>query len=137
MEQRAFFWHETAFIKWQAFCSLISSRKSGCFDLPKMSPRAQKSAGWLLVAAGMFAGFTGCEDSVRTPVQVKPTQIALPVQNEPLPKLPINSQLKYVPPLSSMAPDGPKWLAVQSQAAFDAGEQDFRAGYLGKARDEF
>jgi membrane-bound lytic murein transglycosylase D len=36
-----------------------------------------------------------------------------------------------------MAPDGNKRLEIQSQAAFDAGEQDFRAGYLGKAREEF
>jgi membrane-bound lytic murein transglycosylase D len=99
--------------------------------------RAQKSAGWLLLAVGLFAGFAGCEDSAKTPVQVRPPQIALPVQSEPLPQFPINAQLKNIPPLATMAPDGPKRLAAQSQATFDAGEQDFRAGFLGKAREEF
>jgi membrane-bound lytic murein transglycosylase D len=102
-----------------------------------MGSRAQKSVGWLLATAGIFAGFAGCEDSVRTPVQVQPAQIALPVQNQPLPQLPLNAQLKYTLSLATSAPDGTKWLAVQTQAAFDAGEQDFRAGYLGKAREEF
>ena len=40
-------------------------------------------------------------------------------------------------PLISAAPDGTEWLVSHSQAAFDAGEQDFRAGHLGKAREEF
>jgi peptidoglycan lytic transglycosylase D len=102
-----------------------------------MCSRAQKSVGWVLAAAGIFAGFTGCEDSVKTPIHVQTKQIALPVQNEALPELPINAQLKFVLPLCTSAPDGPKWLAAQSQAAFDAGERDFRAGFLGKAREEF
>jgi membrane-bound lytic murein transglycosylase D len=37
----------------------------------------------------------------------------------------------------AVAPNGMEWLAVQTQAAFDAGEADFRAGRLGKAREEF
>jgi membrane-bound lytic murein transglycosylase D len=40
-------------------------------------------------------------------------------------------------PLMVFPPNGIDWLAAQSQAAFDAGEQDFRAGRLGKAREEF
>ena len=90
-----------------------------------------------MAATGIVAGCTGCQDSVRTPVRVQPAQIALPVQSEPLPELPINAQLKYALPLASSAPDGTKRLAAQSQAAFEAGERDFRAGYLGKAREEF
>jgi len=31
------------------------------------------------------------------------------------------------------APDGIEWLAAKSQAAFDAGEEDFRAGRLDNA----
>jgi membrane-bound lytic murein transglycosylase D len=103
-----------------------------------MNFRAQKSLGWLLAAAGMAVAFTGCEDSVRTPVHVQTAQIAPPVhQNEPLPPLPIGSQGKSALPLVSKAPNGTEWLAAQSQMAFDAGEQDFRAGHLGKAREEF
>jgi membrane-bound lytic murein transglycosylase D len=102
-----------------------------------MGFRAQKSASWLLAAAGLFAGFTGCEDSVRTPARVVPAQIALPVQSEPLPPLPVNAKLKNSLLLGISSPDGTQRLAAQSQAAFDAGEQDFRAGFLGKAREEF
>ncbi len=40
-------------------------------------------------------------------------------------------------PLVMQAPYGPERLAADSQAAFDAGEQDFQAGHLGKAREEF
>src|ERR1700682_6086503 len=102
-----------------------------------MTRYAQKSAGGVLATAGLCVGFAGCEDSVRTAVHVEPPQIALPVHSEPLPQLPVNAQGKYVLPLVISAPDGTKWLAVQTQAAFDAGEQDFRAGRLGKAREEF
>ncbi len=85
----------------------------------------------------MLAGLAGCEDSVKAPAQVRPAQIALPVQKEPLPPLPIDAELKVTTPLSIVAPSGATLLAAQSQAAFDAGEQDFRAGFLGKAREEF
>ena len=40
-------------------------------------------------------------------------------------------------PLVIQVPNGPEQLAAESQAAFDAGEQDFQAGHLGKAREEF
>jgi len=39
--------------------------------------------------------------------------------------------------LSLPAPNSVERVAAESQAAFDAGEQDFRAGHLGKAREEF
>ena len=102
-----------------------------------MIPRTQKSVGWVLAAAGLCISFAGCDDSVKTTVHVAPPQIALPVHSEPLPPLPINAQGRRVLPLVISAPDGPKWLAAQTQASFDAGEQDFRAGRLGKAREEF
>ena len=90
-----------------------------------------------MVAAGLCAGFAGCNDSALAPVQVRTPQISLPVQAAALPELPINAKLRYIVPLGTMASDGPKYLAAQSQASFDAGEQDFRAGFLGKAREEF
>ena len=79
----------------------------------------------------------GCEDSAKTPVQVRPAQIALPQQDQIVPALPLNAQHKVLTPLSIQRPDGPEQLAADSQAAFDAGEQDFQAGHLGKAREEF
>ena len=102
-----------------------------------MGYRGQKSAFWLSVAVGVFVGFTGCEDSARTPVQVRPAQIALPVQQASQPQLPLNTGRGFIAPLVRTPPDGPQRLAARSRAAFDAGELDFRAGHLGKARDEF
>ncbi len=103
-----------------------------------MVNRFQKSAGWLFVAAGVLFGLAGCEDSAKTPAQVRPPQIALPSQDQVQPSLPINAEHKVVTPLViQAAADGPDQLAARSQAAFDAGEQDFQAGHLGKAREEF
>ena len=104
-----------------------------------MSHRCQKSRLSLLLAAGLFAGLVGCEDSARHPVQVRPTQIAPPTVREswpPIP-LPLDPRRGRIKPLVALAPNGIDWLAAQSQAAFDAGEEDFRAGRLGKAREEF
>ncbi|MGH9680916.1 MAG: LysM peptidoglycan-binding domain-containing protein, partial [Candidatus Acidiferrales bacterium] len=39
--------------------------------------------------------------------------------------------------LTLVAPHGPEWVAAQSQTAFDAGQQDYKAGHLGQARAEF
>ena len=102
-----------------------------------MGHRRQNSAFWLLISFGVLAGFSGCGDSAKTPVQVRPPQIALPVQEEPIPPLPVNSGHKAPLPLPLAPPNGAERLAAQSQAAFDAGEQDFRAGHLSKAREEF
>ncbi len=104
-----------------------------------MSHRCQKSRLSLLLAAGLFVGLVGCEDSARHPVQVRPTQIAPPTVREswpPIP-LPLDPRRGRIKPLVALAPNGIDWLAAQSQAAFDAGEEDFRAGRLGKAREEF
>ncbi len=98
----------------------------------------QKSAIWILSAAAALAGCMGCEDTAEHAVKVQPVQIALPsTQQEPLPDLALNTQHRSILTLSLKAPDGVQWLAANSQAAFDAGEQDFQAGHLGKAREEF
>src|SRR5712692_5550079 len=104
-----------------------------------MSHRSQKSTFGLLLAAGMLAGLMGCEDSVRKPVQVHPIQIAPPAVREFLPpvEIPLDARHGDITPLMTFAPDGIQWLAAQSQAALDAGEQDFRAGRFDIARGEF
>ena len=86
-----------------------------------MGNRAQKSGFWLAVTASVLFVLTGCEDSARTPVQVRPAQIALPSQDPVLTPLPLNAQHKSVTPLVVAAPYGAKQLAVESQAAVDAG----------------
>ncbi len=102
-----------------------------------MAYRNQKSAFWILAAVTVLVGFTGCEDSARHAVQAHPIEIAPPAQLEPMPQLPINAARRSILPLSAMAPDGIKWLAGRSQVAFAAGEQDYHAGHLGQARQEF
>jgi len=105
-----------------------------------MCRRGQKSTPGLLLAAGVLAGLMGCEDSVRHPVQVHPIQIAPPAVREfspPPDPLPLATIRGKTTPLVVFAPDGIEWLAAQSQAAFDAGEEDFRAGRLDNARQEF
>ena len=102
-----------------------------------MSYRSQKWPVSIAVAFGVLASVAGCGDSAKTPVQVRPPQIAVPAQPEPPPPLPITAQGKSTIPLSLSAADGVERVAAESQGAFDAGEQDFRAGHLGKAREEF
>jgi membrane-bound lytic murein transglycosylase D len=103
-----------------------------------MNSRVQKPVRLILAAVSALAFCAGCEDATRHSVQVKPVQIAAPsAQREPLPDLALNAGHRSIPVFSLRAPNGADWIAAQSQAAFDAGELDFRAGHLGKARDEF
>ncbi|MGD0906183.1 MAG: LysM peptidoglycan-binding domain-containing protein [Candidatus Acidiferrales bacterium] len=102
-----------------------------------MANRCHKSVLWLLAAASVITVQAGCEDSTRNPVQVHPIEIAPPVQQGPLTPLPLDVENRSTQPLNLSRPNGTELLAAQSQAAFDAGELDFRAGHLGKAREEF
>jgi membrane-bound lytic murein transglycosylase D len=103
-----------------------------------MNTRGQKPAILIFAAIAVLAVCAGCEDSVRHTVQVKPIQIASPgVQPEPTPDLALNAGRRSMLTLSLKTPDGAQWLAAWSQAAFSAGEKDFQAGHLGKAREEF
>jgi membrane-bound lytic murein transglycosylase D len=106
-----------------------------------MSHRGQKTTLGILFATGLLGGVLGCQDSTRKPVQVHPVEIAPQAVRESLPQifLPLDARRgsKALTPLLVFPPNGVEWLAAQSQAAFDAGEQDFKAGRLGKAREEF
>ena len=92
---------------------------------------------WPVVAAGVCLCLAGCDDSAKKPAQVRPPQISVPVQEGALAPLPINSEHRILTSLTMQAPDGANQLAGDVQAAFDAGEEDFRAGHLEKARQEF
>jgi membrane-bound lytic murein transglycosylase D len=103
-----------------------------------MNFRGQKSAILILAAVAVLAACAGCEDSARQTVQVKPVQIASPsAQQQPLPDLALNAGHRPMLALTLKKPDGVESIVAESQAAFNAGEQDFQAGHLGKARDEF
>src|SRR5258708_34314859 len=103
-----------------------------------MSHRGQKTTFGILFATGLLAGLMGCQDSTRKPVQAHPVQIAPPPVQESLPQisLPLNARRRSLTPLMVFPPNGIDWLVAQSGAAFDAGEQAFRPGRLGKAREE-
>jgi membrane-bound lytic murein transglycosylase D len=91
----------------------------------------------MLPVALAFAGLCGCEDSARKPIQAHTIQIAPPTQPPLLEPLPLNSRDLRAAQVASQAPNGVDLLVAQSEAAFDAGEVDFRAGHLGQARGEF
>ncbi len=105
-----------------------------------MSRLRQKSTFCLLPLALVFAGLSGCDDSARKPIQAHTIQIAPPSQPETLPPLPVatrDARVVRTAEVASQAPNGIDLLVTQSEASFDAGEVDFRAGHLGQAREEF
>jgi membrane-bound lytic murein transglycosylase D len=102
-----------------------------------MKSCSQKWTLWPAVAAGIVFCLAGCDESAKKPAQVRPPEITVPVQEGSLAPLPINPGHRTVTPLMLQAPEGAKQLAADAQAAFDAGEEDFRAGRLEKAREEF
>ena len=106
--------------------------------LTAMKPyRCPNSKLWLAVTASVVFGIGGCGDSVRHTVQVQPPQITLPTRIEPLPTLPLDARPGQLIGLNSGAPNGIRLLLSTSQAALDEGDKDFKAGHLGKAREEF
>jgi len=103
-----------------------------------MSDRIYKPTLWLLLAAGLFTGILGCGDSARNPVQVRPTQIALPAKHESSPPwMPLALRRGRFTALVVYPPDGIAWLAAQGEALFEAGEQDFRTGRPEQAQEKF
>jgi membrane-bound lytic murein transglycosylase D len=71
-------------------------------------------------------------------VKVQPAPIAVPrAVPELLPELPINPDHRTIVSLELRTPKGPDLIVADAEAAFEAGEADFQAGHLGKAREEF
>jgi membrane-bound lytic murein transglycosylase D len=92
---------------------------------------------WLTVAAGVLVCLSGCEETAKPPVQVHAPQISLPSQDSAVFPLPINAQHRTLALPGLPVPNDAERLAQDAQAAFDAGEADYRAGHLVKAREEF
>src|SRR5712691_2314299 len=102
-----------------------------------MKRERQKSSLWfVLVVIGLW-GLSGCEDSVRNPAQVRPPQIAPQPVLEVISPLPLDTRQGYLPELMTGVPDGVERLVASSQASIEAGELDYRAGNVEKARDEW
>jgi membrane-bound lytic murein transglycosylase D len=98
-----------------------------------------------LALVSLVAALAGCDDSSRNVVQVKPPQITpQPAQVQPaqtakvsLTPLPIRTNLAGLVPIGSLPPPGTDLLLSYVQWEFAAGQQDYRAGHLAKARQEF
>ena len=93
------------------------------------------SAGVLIPAAALLLGLAGCEESARRPIQARPQEVAPPA--EVLGPLPLDSPRAHGAWLTPLPPSGAELLAAQVEAAFQSGEQNYKAGHLGKARQDF
>ena len=117
---------------------IFPEARIGSTSAANMGIFSQKSVILILSSAAALICCAGCEDTSNHAVKAQPPQIALPsAKQEPLPDLALNAQHRSMAPLTLKAPDGAEWIIAESRAAFDAGEQDFQAGHLGKAREEF
>jgi peptidoglycan lytic transglycosylase D len=100
-----------------------------------------KGSIWLLAAACAIA-CAGCDDANRNTIQAKPPEIkpvveqAAPAQPK-LTGLPLNTNHASSVLIQPPAPLGSDLLLSYSMWAFEAGQQDYRAGHLTKARQEF
>jgi membrane-bound lytic murein transglycosylase D len=101
-----------------------------------------KGSIWLLAAACAVACCAGCDDATRNTAQAQPPQIKPVVEQAapPPPKLtglPLNSNPASLVLLERPQPLGSDLLLSYAMWAFEAGQQDYRAGHLTKARQEF
>lgn len=99
----------------------------------------------LLVAVICFACAMGCDDATHNTVQARPAKIA-PVQtaSQPSPQfartlapLPLPANPKALALMQTPPPFNLDLLLSYAQWEFDAGQLDYRAGHLAKARQEF
>jgi membrane-bound lytic murein transglycosylase D len=77
----------------------------------------------------------GCADTARNAVSVRPPSITVAAAPK-VDSLPLNSRRAPVA-LSAKAPNGDLLVARAANASFEAGQQDYRAGHLDRARQEF
>jgi len=89
-----------------------------------------------LFLAAVALSLVGCEESAKRPVQVHLPEIA-PVPLGALGSLPLDSRRAQAPVLTLQPPNGIEILIESVEAAFQAGEQNYKAGHLGKARRDF
>ncbi len=100
------------------------------------SPLTKSKARLSILGAALLLGLAGCEESARRPVQVRPPEPAPPAPAA-VGTLPIDVRRAQVIPLQLQPPNGVEILIEKVEAAFQAGEQNYKAGHLGKARRDF
>jgi len=106
-------------------------------EKPEVNEPDMNSKGSLsILAVALMLSLMGCEDSARKPVQVRPPEIpaaAAPALEPPPP----DAGRAQAPVLPLQSPNGVEVLLKKVEAAFQAGEQSYKAGHLVKARREF
>jgi membrane-bound lytic murein transglycosylase D len=105
------------------------------------SPRLQQCKPVYLLAVVCLCAAMGCDDANRHAVAVRPSQIqpsvaAVDKQSSAAP-LPFRQDAAGLPSLQTPPPSAEDVLVAFAQAQFEAGQQDYRAGHLTKARHDF
>jgi len=104
-----------------------------------------------LLALACLAGLAGCDDATRNSAQSRPPEIKAAseqlVQTVPIAQAPAPPGISQIPLLprpdlsiTLIGPPPPSFLDLilsYAQWYFEAGQQDYRAGHLAKARQEF
>ena len=100
------------------------------------SPEINSKVGVSLLGAALLLSLAGCEESARRPVQVRPPENPLSIQ-QAIGPLPADPRRAGVVPLGLQRPKGVETLIKRVEAVFQSGEQNYKAGHLGKARRDF
>src|SRR5712691_2683276 len=100
------------------------------------SPAINSKVGVSLLGVALLLSLAGCEESARRPVPVRPPAIPLSVQ-QPIGPLPPAPRRAGLVPFGRQPPNGVETLMKRVEAVFQSGEQNYKAGHLGKARRDF
>ncbi len=98
---------------------------------------------YLLTVVCLGAAVAGCDDAGRHPVAVRPSPIqasssvAASAPQSPSEPLPFRQGVANLPGLLTPPPSAVDVLIAYAQSQFEAGQQDYRAGHLTKARHDF
>src|SRR6266849_4768731 len=100
------------------------------------SPAINSKVSVSLLGATLLLSLAGCDESARRPVQVRPPENLLSIQ-QAIGPLPADPRRAGVVPLGLQRPNGVETLIKRVEAVFQSGEQNYKAGHLGKARRDF
>ena len=91
----------------------------------------------LLLAVGLGLALAGCEETARHNVKVRPPAEMAPAAAPVLDPLPLDAAMANSISLFPVPSSGAELLARQVEAVFQTGEQEYKAGHLSEARQEF
>jgi membrane-bound lytic murein transglycosylase D len=104
--------------------------------------RERSSRGWsrstgALIALALAVCLAGCEESAKRFVQARPPAEIPPSQPQSFPDLPWPIHAANATPLISLPPRGVELLLARVEAAFQTGEEEYKAGHINQARSDF